>query len=463
MNKKKSFKSLNRRDFIKLSSTGTALLIGNAFLPGRGLSKSIISPTGNSLNIPTHEWYGDMDERLDFPDNWQINAVEMAGHNAPVLSPDEIKAKINSPIQAKPLSDIAYGKKTAVITFDDLTRPTPTGEIAPFVIEELKKGGIKDENILFVGSYGNHRVMSQIEVKAKLGEELVDKYPWINHNVWENLVNVGVTSFRNRIKINHYFMKADVKVCISGIKSHGSAGYGGGGKAILPGVAWIETTSYNHRNLRRAGSSRNETVGECKIFKNEVRLDMEEAAKLAGVDFTVQIVYNGKRKPVGIFAGDCRQAHIEACKMANRHYRTQPFQDADIVVANSYPQTRQGTRGLGWIRKSIKEGGSAVLVLQNPMCMSTWHYHNERSSFNFDSYWDRLPTDASSPVPKAKQIIIFSQYIQKRDMNKFPLKYIQFAEKWDDVLELLKKNHKGTTSVAVYPYAGIQHLPIDLG
>ena len=463
MNKKNTFRNLSRRDFIKLSGTGTALLIGSAFLPGKGLSKSIISPQGNSINIPTHEWFGDMEERLDFQGDWQINTVEMAGHNAPVLTPDEIRARIGSPIQTKPLSDIAYGKKTAVITFDDLTRPTPVNKVAPYVIEELKKGGIKDENILFVASYGNHRIMSQIEVKAKLGEEIVNRYPWINHNVWENLINVGVTSFRNRIKINHYFMKADVKVCISGIKHHSFAGYGGGGKAVLPGVAWIESTSYNHRTLRGAGSSRNETAGMLKIFKNETRLDMEEAAKLAGVDFTVQIVYNGRRKPVGIFAGDSRQAHVAACKMANNHYRTQPFKEADIVIANSYPQTRQGTSSLSWIRRSIKEGGSAVLILQNPMCLSTWHYHGERTSFNFESYWDRLPTDGSSPVQKAKQIIVFSQYLQKRDKNGFPSKYVQFAEKWDQVLALLKKNHKGSTSVAVYPYAGIQHPPIDLG
>jgi nickel-dependent lactate racemase len=462
MNKEDHISRITRRDFIKFSGAGAALLAGNAFLPGRGLGKNIILPQKNSLNITTHEWFGDLEERLDFPEDWQINAVEMAGFDAPVLTAEEMRQKISSPIQTRLLRDIAHGKKTAVITFDDLTRPTPVNVIAPLVIEELKKGGIKDENILFIGSYGNHRIMSPIEVKAKLGDEIVEKYPWINHNVWENLTDVGMTSFKNRIKVNFYFMKADVKVCISGIKHHGSAGYGGGGKAVLPGVAWIESTSYNHRTIAGVGSRRNETVGTCKIFKNEVRLDMEEAAELAGVDFTVQIVYSGKRKPVGLFAGASRQAHREACKMANRHYRTEPFKGADIVIANSYPQNRHGTGGLGWIDRSIKEGGSAVLILQNPMGLSSWHYHEERTSFRFQSYWDMLPTGASSPVPKAQQIIIFSQYLQKREMNKFPAKYVRFAKTWDQVLELLRKNHKGATAVAVYPYAAIQHPPVDL-
>ena len=453
---------MTRRDFIKFSGAGAALLAGNAFLPGKGLSNNIILPNKNSINITTHEWFGDLEERLDFPEGWQIHVVEMAGVSAPVLTVEEMRQKISTPIQTKLLRDIAYGKKTAVITFDDLTRPTPANVVAPFVIEELKKGGIKDENILFIGSYGNHRIMSPMEVKAKLGDEIVNKYPWINHNVWENLMDVGVTSFKNRIKVNFYFMKADVKVCISGIKHHALAGYGGGGKAVLPGVAWIESTFYNHRTIPGAGNRRNETVGMYKIFKNEVRLDMEEAAELAGVDFTVQIVYNGKRKPVGLFAGASRPAHKEACKMANRHYRTEPFKEADIVIANSYPQNMHGTGGLGWINRSIKEGGSAVLILQNPMGLSSWHYLEERTSFRSQSYWDMLPTNGSSPVPKAQQIIIFSQYLQKRDMNKFPAKYVQFAKTWDQVLDFLGKRHRGTTTVAVYPYAAIQHPPIDL-
>jgi nickel-dependent lactate racemase len=462
MNREFGSRRITRRDFVRFSGAGAALLAGNAFLQGKGLSKDIIIPKKNSIIITTHEWYGDLEERLDFPEDWQVHVIEMAGAGAPALTPEEMRLRIANPIKSKLLRDIAYGKKTAVVTFDDLTRPTPVNAVAPFIIEELKAGGIKDDNILFVASYGNHRIMSPIEVKAKLGDGIVENYPWINHNAWENLADVGVTSFRNRIKVNHYFMKADVKVCISGIKHHGSAGYGGGGKAVLPGIAWIESTSYNHRVIAGEGSRRNKTVGMGKIFKNEVRLDMEEAAELAGVDFTAQIVYNGKRRPVGLFAGASREAHREACRMAVRHYRTEPYKEADIVIANSYPQTRHGMSGLGWINRSIKEGGSAVLILQNPMGLSSWHYHEERTSFRFQSYWDMLPTDASSPVPKAGQVIIFSQYLQKRDMNKFPAKHVQFVKSWDQVLELLRKRHKGTTIVAVYPYAAIQHPPVDL-
>jgi hypothetical protein len=169
---------------------------------------------------------------------------------------------------------------------------------------------------------------------------------------------------------------------------------------------------------------------------------------------------NGKRQPVGVFAGDSRQAHLEACRMANKHYRTQPITKPEIVIANSYPQAAEGPAVLGETREWVKEGGSVVLIVQNPMGLPPWHYNGERQSFRFCSYWDKLPT--SSPVPQARQIIYFSQYLQKRDMNKFSAKYVQFAKTWDQVLGLLRKNHPGTATAAVYPYAPIQHPPIEL-
>ena len=116
------------------------------------------------------------------------------------------------------LRDIATGKKTAVIIFDDVTRPTPVKNVMPALIEELKAGRIKDEYILLVCGMGAHRGITTQEARARLGDEIVNSYAWINHNCHNNLVELGKTSFGNRIKIYHYVMKADVKVSISGIK-----------------------------------------------------------------------------------------------------------------------------------------------------------------------------------------------------------------------------------------------------
>jgi nickel-dependent lactate racemase len=326
-------------------------------------------------------------------------------------------------------------------------------------VDDLRAAGLKDENILFLGSFGAHRPMTNREVRAKLGDYIVDNFAWVNHNVWENLLEVGVTSFGNKIKVNHHFVRADIRITVSGVKGHGSAGYGGGGKAILPGVAWIDTIDYNHRTIASLGT--NPSVGLAKVFKNDVRLDMNEAARLADVNFSVQIVYNERRQPIGIFAGDVVTAHHAACSMANGVLRTPTANDADIVIANAYPRNRQASGVLSWARSSLRDGGSAIMIVQHPDAMSTIHYLNERRSYQGHGYWEAFEEDRK-PVEQAGQIIVYSQYMQKRDLDRLSAKHIRLVRSWDEVMNLLKAQHRTATRVAVYPYANIQHREVDL-
>ncbi len=452
--------SHNRREFLAGGAgLASARLIGTALAPGMFLSDAVAALKGakQSVTIPTHEHFGDLDERLDFPRAWEVNVLKMAGHDAPVLSPDEIRQRLQNPIGTRPLREIAAGKKSAIVTFDDLTRPTPTYEVAPLVVEELKAAGIPEDKIIFMSSYGTHRNMEQDEVIRKLGKDLSRRYAWINHNVFDNVKDVGMTSYKNRIKVNQTFLASDLRVTISGIKVHESAGYGGGAKAVLPGVAWIDTVQYNHQTIAR----NNKTLGQVKIFKNDMRLDMVEAARLANVDYSVQIVYNGKRKVCGIFAGDIVQGHHAACRMANKHYRTPTLENADVVVANGYPQNTQATHGLGWIHRSVREGGTGVLIIQHPQGISSWHFLNQRAGGRDGrTYFEALAAPAPPPAKHA-QLIVYSQYLQKQQMNKFPPGTL-FAWNWDEVINQLQVRHKGDARVAVYPYSCIQHREVDL-
>jgi nickel-dependent lactate racemase len=452
----------SRREFLQTAGGGlaTARLIGTALAPGMFRRDAVAALKGasQSVAVPTHEHWGDIEERLDFPAAWQIHVMNMAGHNAPALSPEAIRRKIQAPIGTRPLRELAAGKKTVVITFDDLTRPTPTYDVAPLVVAELKAAGITDDNILFLGSYGTHRNLEQDEVDRKLGKELTRRYTWLNHNTFDNVKDAGRTSFNNRIKINQTFLEADLKVTISGVKIHAMAGYGGGAKAVLPGVASIETIQYNHGTI----APNNKTTGEVKTFRNEARLDMIEAARLAKVDFSVQIVMNNKRKACDVFAGDIAEAHHAAVRMANKHYRTPTFQNADIVIANGYPQNTQATHCLGWLNRSVREGGTSVLVIQHPQGLSAWHFLNERNSgAGGKTYWQKMAAAKASSGPRGGQLIVYSQYLEKQQMDKFP-RGTQFAWNWDEVTNLLLARHKGDARVAVYPYAAIQHTETDL-
>lgn len=416
--------------------------------------------TGRWTGIPTREFYGDTEERLEVPPSWNLKVQLMAGHERPVLQAHEIRHRIQSPLGAKRLADLARGKRTAVITFDDLTRPTPSLEALPAVIEELKLGGIRDDGILFLTSYGSHRPMVQDEVLQKLGPETAYKYPWVNHNIYENLVDVGRTSRGNRIMINRHFAEADLRITISGIKAHGTAGYGGGAKAVLPGVAWIESIHYFHRTIAGVGGNSNTSVGMFKIFRNECRLDMVEAARLARADFSVQILYNGNRKVIGLHAGDIVEAHHAACREAVGLLRTEQSKDADLVILNAYPQNLQATNTLHWARTGLRDGGTAVLIIQNPQGLQTMHYASERWSYDARPYYETAHP-SKWQVKQAGQMIVYSAYLQKRDMVQFPSGTV-FTRTWADTVEAVRKAQRGDVQAALYPYAGIQHPPGEL-
>lgn len=448
-----------RREF--LGTAGSGLLIGSAFAPGMGLAKSIAVPDADryqSLSLTTHEWYGDIEERLDLPADWNVDIRHMAGHDSPVLTKSEIHRRINTPYNSKTIRDIAAGKKTAVIIFDDVTRATPAGDISQILIEELNAAGIKNEHILFVCMLGSHRGATSQEIRAKLGDDIVDNFAWINHNCFENFTDLGKTSRGNHLKVNYYVMQADVKISISGIKKHGGPGYSGGAKAILPGVASVDSIQYMHTSIPGIRGNRNPTVGVGKIYKNDCRLDMEESARMAGLDFTVQLVLNGKRQIIGVYAGDTVDAFRPAVHDANKRYRTEFAKNADVVIANGYPRNMQ-EYGFEWAGRSLKPGGTSIVVWQMPLGKYTIHYYNERRDYNGKSFWENQYS--RDPLEKAGQIIIFSQYIQRRDWH-YPDKKVHLVKKWEDALALLEKAHGHSTSVAVYPYIGVQHGPITL-
>ena len=453
-----SHENWNRRQFLNGAGFVSAQLIGTALLARKGVAQGVaaLKGSGKSAVIPTHEWAGEIDERLDFPDSWEVNVLNMKGHNAPVLIQEEIRKQLAKPVGTAPLRELAAGKKRVVVTFDDLTRGTPTYTITPWVIDELKAAGVADEGILFMGSFGSHRPLTAMDVQKKIGKDIATRYAWVNHNVMSNFDEVGTTSFKDRIRINSTFNAADLRVTISGIRVHNDAGYGGGAKAILPGVSALDTIVYAHSNIAKPGS-------QVKIFNNDFRANMIEAARLAKVDFSVQVVYNSKLKPTHVSSGDIVDAHVAACRVAVNHYCTPTFQKADIVVVNSYPLSAQAGLSQQWIGRSLRDGGTGVLIIQHPMTLDPVHYANQfMSGLKVHDYFVRMQSGRDRKLPNGNGLIVYSQYLDRQMMNTYTSD-TQFAATWAEVIRLLQLRHKGDARVAVYPYGGLQHQEIGLG
>ncbi|HKE29310.1 MAG TPA: lactate racemase domain-containing protein [Bryobacteraceae bacterium] len=461
-----------RRILEGAAALGAAPLIGT-LMADRPFQPQAISRAGagaKSVLIPTHEFAGPngapwIEERLDFPETWDVQVMDMAGHGLPALTPRLIADQCNHAIGAKPLRELAEGRKTVAISFDDLTRTTPAYAVTPWLVSELAKAGIKEEDLLFIGSFGTHRPMTEEEVSRKLGPEIARNYAWLNHDVFDNVREVGVTTRGNRIRLNQTFLGADLKICISGIKVHQDAGYGGGAKAILPGLAALSTVEYNHTQVL----TKVRTTGPVRIFKNDMRLDMIEAARMAQVDYTLQILYNERLQPTHIWGGDIVDAHHAGVRVAAKTYCTPTFKDADIVVANAYPQNAQAYHGGLWINYSRRPGGTGVLIVQHPLGIDPVHYLNNRlagasGATQFDLTARRVNglNRNGSPQPTVPgNMIVYSQYLTRNMKNNYRSGTF-FCDKWPDVIAKLKQLHPGHPSVAVYPYAGMQHQEIEL-
>jgi len=410
-----------------------------------------------AVTIPTKAWFQEEPMTLLFPEAWEVNECLMAGHDAKEMTDEEIRFALKSPIGTKRLSEIAEGKKTATVIFDDMTRPTPAYRVVPFVLEELREGGIKDEDITFVCATGAHKTPVREDWVLKLGEDIVENYFVFNHNVYDHFVEVGTTStLGTPVELNREVASVDVKVGIGGIKPHGFAGYGGGAKMILPGVVSLKTIEENHKHVPQA-RARNR-AGYGLMRNNVLRADMEEAARLAGLDFKVDMLFRcalRERKVTGLFAGDFVEEHRAGVALAKDHYKTE-VKESDIVVTNSYPQEDEASGALWAARAAVKEGGD-VVVVQQAFEGQTHHYVYGQFGRDYGGHLGGWPRDYSrSPIPKAKRVIVLSEYWNRKDMH--PL--TTWVKTWDEALEILKQDMGESATVSVFPYAYIQHPPL---
>jgi len=405
-----------------------------------------------SVSFKTNSWYGDDIMEIDFPDSWIIKTKYMSGHNIPPLTKEEIAAKIKNPIGSKPLSKIAKGRRSAVIIFSDLTRGDDPKMVLPIILKELHEGGIRDDDITFIAGLGAHGTMTRTGWAKKLGEDIVSKYLVFNHNVYDHNEEIGTTSRGTLVEMNREYVNSDLKVAIGGIIAHTFAGFGGGGKGVFPAVASINSIVANHRmvSIERPRGG----CGYGVLKGNVVRMDMEEAARLSGLDFKVDMVYNVDRAPLGVFAGDFIEGHKQGVKFAKQVLTTVPEEEMDVVVANSYPG--EAGKATWATNASLREGGTAVII-HNYTQGSVHHNIYGQFGRDYGGPMGRVPDPSkpSSPVRKAGKVIYVGRWQSKRDMNPSTI----WVKTWSEALEILRRDHNANTKIAVYPYCALQMPP----
>jgi len=407
-----------------------------------------------TINIPWGEWYEEIELSLPIPDRWQMHTTSMKGPFN--LSEEEIKKAFANPIGTKKIEDLARGKKNVVIVTDDLTRPTPTYKFMPFILEELWKAGVKEENITIIMAIGAHKPMERSELIKKLGQETVNRIRVYNHFPYENLVYIGDSLRGYPIKVNKMYYDADLRISVGSIMPHPTAGFGGGGKIVMPGVSSIEVIRRSHQPAHVG-----ETGGYLECEENTFREEAEEVAAKADLDVIVNVVLRSREEIAGVFVGDMVKAHREGVKLAQKVYASEVYFDkVDIAIANCYPvdldiiQMQKALNCFGAGKENlVREGGAIVITTAASQGRGT-HF---LSDVGMSLYMPTPDFAHCGTILKGKENLIFTSNLSWYDVADF-LPNATLFKRWDDVVKNLQELYGKEPVVGLFPTAPLQIL-----
>jgi nickel-dependent lactate racemase len=408
----------------------------------------------DNVVLPQLAWHGVKKLRLAFPEGWRVEVCNMAGYDRPKLKPAEIKKAIAAPVGMVPLREYARDRKQAVILFDDMTRVTRVAEIVPHVLAELAAAGMADGQIRFIAAGGCHGAMGRSDFVKKLGEDVLRRFPVYNHSPFDSCVYAGKTRRGLKLYFNAEFMKCDLKIGIGSVVPHAMAGFGGGGKIVLPGVASYETVLALHSSASGSLKYKDVITGMGDVTDNPRHRDIGEAVEIAGLDMKIDAIVNGWGETVALFAGKPALEYAAALKTAREHYLTPSAKDCDIVVANTFAKANEAVSGLLVALPSVSlKGGDVVLIASAPEGQMT---HYLMGPFG-NEIGGKLQLKIKIPA-NVKRLVYYNEYPELASRN-----YLENTEKvitvdnWPDVLKLLEESHGPGTKVALYPNADIQY------
>ncbi|MFH1382172.1 MAG: lactate racemase domain-containing protein [Chloroflexota bacterium] len=413
----------------------------------------------NVIKLPAYQWYDPKEIDYPLPDEWPATVYKIAGADRPVMTHEQIKAAIASPIGSPRLREMARDKKKVVILFDDLTRATQVSRLAPAVLDELKEAGVPDNQVEFICAVGAHQAWDRADLAKKLGGEILNRFPVYNHVPFMNCTYLGKTSYGGKVEVSTEVMSADLKIGIGGIVPHASFGFGGGGKIIMPGVSSYEAIATHHglthkafrEERRKSGASFNYGF----VDANPMTLEAIEMAKMAGLDFIVNCLMNHWGEPVAIYAGSLEPAYWAGVKEAKTHYRVDGPQDNDIVITNAYCKGNEAYHALQTALPHVsRKGGDLVLIVSSPL---GWVYHYLSGSHG-QTIGGR--TQARLAIPEyINHVIVYSEFTELRTIDRFVEQdqgKVRLMSKWDDVISALQQWHSAGTKVAVFTDGTIQ-------
>ena len=304
--------------------------------------------------------FGTRTQKLDVPDENLVCVLLPNPVSHELTGTEEVARALQNPIGVPRIGEIMHPGETVAIVTSDITRPLPSYQILPLLLDELFQAGIRAEDVTVVFGLGSHRKQTPEEQKKLVGEAVYARVKCIDGDD-SDCVHFGTTSRGTPVDIVRVVAEADRRICLGNIEYHYFAGYSGGAKAIMPGVSTRAAIQSNHSRMVEAAAAAG------KLSGNPVREDIEEAAQMVGVDFIVNVVLDEHKKIVRAVAGDVVLAHREGCRYLDKLYGKPIADRADIVVVSQGGAPKdlnlyQTQKALDNAKHAVKKGGVIVLV-----------------------------------------------------------------------------------------------------
>ncbi len=271
-----------------------------------------------------------------------------------------VRYALANPVGSGKLYEIVSPGEKIVILTSDISRPMPTWEVMPAVLDDLYFAGVSPEDITLVFARGSHRAMTDEERRKLAGDRAYSEIRCVDSDP-EDCVHLGTTKRGTPIDITRIVAEADRRICLGNIEYHYFAGYSGGVKAVMPGASTPAAIQINHSMMldprAHAGN----------IEDNPIRDDLEEGGAMCGIDFILNVVLDEHKNIMYAVAGDVVKAHREGCAFLDSLYKVEVPEKADIVIvsqggapkdANLY----QTQKALDNSRHVIKDGGTIILA-----------------------------------------------------------------------------------------------------
>ena len=296
----------------------------------------------------------------------RLNAVlcsRLESYQPPRGEAELVEAALCNPIGSPKLEELAVGKERIVLIASDHTRPVPSKVLVPPMLAAIRRGNPNAKITILIAT-GCHRGTTKEELIEKFGPEIVAREEIVIHDCADesSLVTIGTLPSGGVLRIHRIAAEADLLISEGFIEPHFFAGFSGGRKSVLPGIAARETVFWNHNSIFIADPHARTGI----LDGNPLHRDMLYAARCAKLAFICNVVINAKRQVVGAFAGDCDLAHIAGTEFLKTLCQV-PVTPADIVITtnNGYPLDQniyQAVKGMTAGEACCRKGGVIIMV-----------------------------------------------------------------------------------------------------